>query len=200
MTESRDDEIERLKAEVARLSQPTSPKAGSPNIMDTRVGCLGAVAIVGGIIILGALMSKCQPDATPTANTAVPVASDNAPAEPIVPPGPSHHWSYREGQEYGYASVVSEDDQKAGQGAPTVTMWRYLGEHNGVYTVYSPEGAARITCTNPCEVLKYSGPLGTSRVAFNPETIGGGVMDDAINGQMEVYNRKGPAATNDTDQ
>jgi hypothetical protein len=118
-------------------------------------------------------------------------ASNDATAAASTPATePAHNWTYREGDEYGYAAAVSEDQQKAGQGAGQVTMFRYLGQSGGVYTVASESDGgwlAYASCANPCQVIKLVGPGSIEHVVFNPNTIVGEALADAFNGQLEVY-------------
>ena len=151
----------------------------------------------GNAALLGALfcLAGCDKSATTSDNAAT---AGNAPATTTAsaaPTPPAHNWSYREGQEYGYPGVVSEDAQKAGQAVARVQMLRFLGAQNGVYTVAQVSDGMMMTasCANPCEVVKiYSGGA-MQRVTFNPESIVGAALTDAFNGQMEIYGAGAPA-------
>ncbi len=69
-------------------------------------------------------------------------------------------------------------------------MFRFLGEKNGIYTVRMVDGRGNEivteTCAKPCEYLK----LGDGqRVKFNSDSLGGAAMEDALNGQLEIYEK-----------
>lgn len=140
-------------------------------------------------VILSMAFGGCsKPGAGP--QSAAPAATpENIAAAPVAPPPPSHIWEYREGQEYGYAGALSEDDQKAGRAVAPVHMFRYIGEANGVYTVAdASDGMMTVaSCSNPCQVVKIFGGGSMERVTFNPESLVGAALTDAFNGQMEIY-------------
>lgn len=136
-----------------------------------------------------------------------PVAEASAPAK-IMPPAPvkKHHYSLRDGYEYGYERAISNEDRNKGQAASALTMAKYAGQQDGKYQVYikNPEAPGAIVvaeCTNPCEFLKsmvfYQGSLVSSeRMRVAPGVIGWMMLEDAINGELEQFvteknNRKG---------
>lgn len=141
-------------------------------------GILIAVALAAGV-------AGCQKSPPPEPNSTVETAESG----PAAAPPPSHIWSYREGQEYGYSGAISEDAQKAGQAVGTVQMFRYLGEQNGVYTVGSVANGLMVTasCSDPCEVVKIFEAGAVQRVTFNPLSVVGAALTDAFHGQMEIY-------------
>jgi hypothetical protein len=66
-------------------------------------------------------------------------------------------------------------------------MFRFLGVRDGLYTVTDETGLTSAQCAKPCQVVRIMGIDGFQRVTFNPASIIGAVLTDAINGQMEVY-------------
>lgn len=148
------------------------------------------------IVLLG--MAGCNAPAPPQA-PASSAATTGPGADTAAVTTPTHRWEYREGKEYGYSAALSDDDKKAGKAVAEVQMFRFLGEKDGVYRVgFSQNGSTMVAgCANPCQVVKitisseYSSEV--SRVQFNPDTVIGGVLMDAFNGQMDVYSRKAQA-------
>ncbi len=112
-------------------------------------------------------------------------------ATPII----EHHYSLKDGLEYGYEQAVSLDAQNAGQVAGKLMMFKFAGENGGLYQAYSKDASGAITvaeCANPCEFIKvmvfYDGEhINTERMRATEGTIGWHVMADAINGKMEQY-------------
>lgn len=123
-------------------------------------------------------------------------AEDTAPAEIFAAaPAIEHHYSFKDGLEYGYEQAVSLDAQNAGQVAGTLMMFKFAGENGGLYQAYSKDASGAITvaeCANPCEFIKvmvfYDGDhISTERMRATEGTIGWLVMSDAINGKMDQY-------------
>ena len=125
-----------------------------------------------------------------------------AAGKPVDPPKREHHWTTKEGQEYAYEAVVSEDDRQAGILAGDVIMIRYLGVRQGQFTVASVDrnanAATVASCPNPCQIVKviYQDAYGaeTKHITYNPDTVIGGALEDAFNNQLELYHREPPAA------
>jgi hypothetical protein len=103
-----------------------------------------------------------------------------AAAPPPAPTSTTHNWQYRVGQDYAYEEDIP------GQAKPAVQTYRYLGEHNGLFTLQF--GGHTVSCANPCQVIHLSdGGFHVERLAFDPNTIIGAALTDAFNGQMQVY-------------
>jgi hypothetical protein len=65
-------------------------------------------------------------------------------------------------------------------------MYRYLGEHDGVFEL-QVEGESA-TCANPCQVITlHTGAFHVERVAFDPDSLIGAAFIDAFNGQLKIY-------------
>ena len=134
----------------------------------------------------------CQPAGNSTA------ADSNATSGEAANTPSAHHWLIRDGQEYGYSSALSENDQLAGRGASDVIMFRYLGVTNGIYKLASLQGTDYFvtSCKNPCSVIKYYANADVSAltkyITFNPDTVIGEALTDAFNGQLEVYGSTPP--------
>ena len=112
-----------------------------------------------------------------------------------VPVKVEHHYSLKDGYEYGYEQAISQDAADSGQAASTLLMFKYAGTKDGVYQAYTKEASGAISvlqCNNPCDFLKimvfYDGEhLKTERMKATEGTIGWSVISDAINGQLEQY-------------
>ena len=149
-----------------------------------RLFWLSPIVGVGSFLVLG--IAGCTPREAPHQQGA-----SSAPSSPIAdatppPPSTTHNWQYRDGQEYVYQGELSEDQTKAGQSTGAVQMYRYLGEHDGVFKLQVDGDTA--TCTNPCQVITVAtGGFHVERLAFDPDSLIGAAFTDAFNGQLEVY-------------
>ncbi|WP_374572579.1 hypothetical protein [Phenylobacterium sp.] len=162
-----------------------------------------AAAVFVALGVIGSFLPDPPPTATPPSQPVMTASAGSDAGAPLgdddsgypmgPPPAPAHNWFYQEGREYGYQGALSEADQRAGVGAPEVFMYRYLGEKDGVYSVATVSHGtyAVASCTNPCEVVKIvaADAFGrdVQRLAFNPDTIVGLALEDAFNGQLELY-------------
>jgi hypothetical protein len=116
----------------------------------------------------------------------------SAPPSPVAPA--THNWLYRNGQEYAYQGELSDDQKRAGESTPAVQMYRYLGEHDGVFKLQFDGETA--TCANPCQVITIAaGLFHVERVDFDPDSILGAAFTDAFDGQLQVYDpaKRAPA-------
>ncbi len=149
----------------------------------------------GSLLVLGA--AGCGPRAAPHQRSAISPSSHPI-AEATQPPvSTAHNWQYRDGQEYAYLGGLSEDQKKTGQTRPIVRMYRYLGEHDGVFELQFDGETA--TCANPCQTINiHAGPFHVERLDFDPNTLIGAAFTDAFNGQMDIYSpAKRTTATGD---
>lgn len=135
-----------------------------------------------GVLIAGfsfALLVACSSQA--------PEQSSDASSETMVSE-PTHNYSLKEGQDYGYKSGISEEDQKAGKVASEIIMFRYLGVKKDLHVIQMIDNdgspLTKISCMNPCEFMKFDSG---ERVEYNADSLGGAVMHDALSGELEVY-------------
>jgi hypothetical protein len=105
---------------------------------------------------------------------------------------PTHNYRVKEGANYGYVGGISDEERKSGKTAAELHLFRYVGEKDGVHTVQQVEEDGTVlltaTCTDPCEFMKLKIGDAVERIEYNPESLGGAVMQDAITGQLEVAN------------
>jgi hypothetical protein len=137
-----------------------------------------------------------QADASNAVNGATNAADQadvaaNAAAAAAAAAEPQHNWISHENGEYGYAVGISDDARKSGQAAEQVTMYRYLGFTNGIYTVTAPGMLA--TCGSPCNVITVTNGYATEHIAYNPGSVIGAAFEDAINGQLEPWQAPQPS-------
>lgn len=154
---------------------------------------MGAAPRIAALAAL--LLAGCGQDAAVNvANQPAPPASvsDSPTTAAAASAAPAHAWTYKDGQDYGYPAAISEEEQKNGQAAASITMIRYLGAKDGVYRVQLVDLGVVASCTNPCQVIKFGSGPEAQRFVFNPLTIAGEAFTDAFNGQLAVYT---PAAT-----
>ena len=140
-----------------------------------------------------------SPTAATQENTAAPLAAqvsqpttDVAPlAIPAAAAIPPHRYGYRNGQDYGYVTAVSEEDRKRGVSAGDVVLYRYAGFYAGEdhLKYMSPTGSALdyLRCARPCHAIEAQEPYGQLRlIAFNADSIAGGAFQDAASGFLKA--------------
>jgi hypothetical protein len=176
------------------------------------IGCITAVALI---------LSGCgkdsasQPSAAsqPAAVTPVAVASASSPAPevavPVPPPPspPSHEYAMVDNGTYGYEPALSEEDVRNGTATKPLIMMRYAGNKGGTYVIIilgqdanDASVTTRMSCQAPCEFAKselMSGDsvIKTETLRVTPDSIMGGMLADAISGQLVPY---GQAVSNQT--
>jgi len=150
-------------------------------------------ALLLSLILSSALLAGCGDNTSSQQAT----ASQDKPAE-IVPSVPikDHQYSMKDGFEYGYEQGLSENQQNAGQVASTLLMFKYAGQKDGAFQVYTKDAVneviAVMQCSNPCDFMKvmtfYQGEnIKTERMRATEGSIGWAVMSDAINGKLQQY-------------
>lgn len=155
---------------------------------NTRMRTLGQLVSVAGIA-LGAMLAGCSEKHAST-EASTPEAS--------VVTVPAHNYTVADGREYGYPRAVSENEQNAGQVAGEIMMFRYAGERNGKHQVLMSQGMliAAFECANPCQVIKVmtimdnpalAGQVSIERLQYNPSSVAGAAIEDAINGRLEQF-------------
>lgn len=106
---------------------------------------------------------------------------------PPLPPPPPHNYDLKEGTTYSYIAAVSEEQEKRGQAAGDVLMFKYLGKSDGMNVVASVDDAGRMfgrsRCAEPCVIIKRDG---MRSIAFNTSSVIGAVFEDAMHGYLEV--------------
>jgi len=137
------------------------------------------IVLAFGLCVGVAGLAGCS---NPTSNDAAAASSADSNAAAAAP---AHNWDYKDGLEYGYTGTLSDDDKKAGKAVADVTIIRYMGEDDGIYTLSSADGLTTASCANPCQGIKIGDDA--QRVTFNPNSIIGEAFTDAFNGQLEVY-------------
>ena len=106
-----------------------------------------------------------------------------------------HYYSLKDGYDYGYEQGLSEEAIQQGQAATSLLMFKYAGQKNGIYQVYSKDSdvSTVIECSNPCDFMKIMvfakgiGHIKTERMRATNGTIGWSVIADAINGKLEQF-------------
>lgn len=124
-----------------------------------------------------------------TACSESPNAIENIEVEEVQVP--AHNYKIKEGTTYGYVSGISDEDRAKGKAASELKLFRYLGEKDGFHTVQHVEEDGSVLfalkCADPCEFMRVEvGGEVQQRIEYNPETLGGGVMQDAMTGKLET--------------
>ena len=152
-------------------------------------------ALAALIVLAGC--NKMQP--TP-ASTATPNPFDQFDNSTNAVDAPTPNYSEREGDRYFYVSAVSDDDKKKGIAVGEVLQYRYLGVIDGSITIQqvldNGTPLTRFECKSPCRVMKVTSGTSVNRMAYNPESVVGSAMQDALNGFLEPA--KGVKISDDT--
>ncbi len=167
-------------------------------VADRKTLAIGSIALfLFSLAMVGMLGDEESSSNTETAKSEI-IASD-VPATGLesssVPTPVIHNYSLKDGYEYGYEAVLSENDKANGKVAADVLMFKYAGDRDNTVQVYQKSGdiATIIECVFPCEFLKiitYSTSLGyisTDRMRRTAGTIGAMVIADALNSELEQY-------------
>ncbi|MBS0478456.1 MAG: hypothetical protein JSR79_04060 [Proteobacteria bacterium] len=142
------------------------------------------IVLLGLILASASGCDKTETNPDPAAASNTFDSFDNLTEEDSAAPTPNY--SEREGDRYFYVSAVSEEDQKKGVAVGSVSQYRYLGSSNGVVELQevteSGQIISTIECRTPCRVLKITTGGTVARMPYNPQSIAGSAMEDAING------------------
>ncbi len=116
----------------------------------------------------------------------------------LLPGGRKHFYTLKDGEEYGYERVLSENDENSGRVAPGLSMVKFLGEQDGVLQAIMdspvPKHKMIAQCTRPCEFIKLMVVRGD--ILVNKQTIRGGLsvaaemMADAMAGNLIQSTKK----------
>lgn len=114
-----------------------------------------------------------------------------------APPVRQNNYSFKDGYEYGYERVLSEQEKNNGLGTSPLVVFKYAGHRDDKYQVYVKDKNVRgavtvLECSNPCEFIKamtfYNGEmLKKEHLRATSKTIGWLALEDAINGRLEQY-------------
>ncbi|WP_134166399.1 lysozyme inhibitor LprI family protein [Paraburkholderia caballeronis] len=100
---------------------------------------------------------------------------------------------------YGYEPALSEDDIKKGTATKPLIMMRYAGNKNGTFVILilgqdanNSSVVTRVSCQVPCQFAKSETIVGdevakTETLRVTPDSIVGGMLQDAVSGQLIVY-------------
>lgn len=107
----------------------------------------------------------------------------------------AHYYSLQDGFAYGYEQALSQEDIDKELKANPLIMFKYTGEKDGVYQVYSKDNQLNyitvVECKHPCEFIKVSVHVQgvkkpkVEHVKFTEGTIAWSVLNDAIAGNLE---------------
>jgi hypothetical protein len=111
---------------------------------------------------------------------------------------PTHNYSFKENQEYGYEPALNDEQKKNGQAVSKMMMFKYAGTRNGFYQVHAFEDnyITAIECKKDCTYVKeitafanpsFSRSTRVERYAYNDSSVASSVITDALNGELEPY-------------
>ena len=141
-------------------------------------------------------ISGCKPHVDPNDITSVAEqAADDAIAQDqsaaAAQMGPTdHNYTDKDGLVYEYVAAISNKEEDDGDTSGDVVSIRYLGQKDGLFSIaVDEEPDVRITCTDPCVIMKSMTSDGTvvSRDVFTPDSVSGAAFEDAFDGKLEVY-------------
>lgn len=99
--------------------------------------------------------------------------------------------------EYGYRAGISEDARRAGQVAPEIVMFRYMGKKGERHSIRVQRPGPAVmynewTCTLPCRFPRHrivvDGAEVSSTVSENvPGSLGSAVWEDVAAGALKPY-------------
>lgn len=173
-------------------------------ITTATLGCLCTAALVlsgcgkdSGNQTASAIQQQPASAAPVVVAASAPVAPEPTPAPP--PPQPRHYYSLADNGTYGYEPALSEEDVRNGTATKPLVMMRYVGSKNGTYVIIilgqdasNSNVVTRVSCQSPCDFAKselISGGtvLKTETLRMTPDSIMGGMLADAISGQLTPY-------------
>ena len=153
-----------------------------------------ALALIA-VSALAALAACNKPGSKEAAQSSAPASSAPAAAESASSAeaaAPAHNWVSRSGQEYQYISAAHGQE-----GADTMpTTVRYLGEKDGRYYIAEVESGAVVvaSCVKPCTEVHLQGQGLDETLPLSPTSIVAAALNDAMNGQLEVFKVPGAPA------
>ena len=103
---------------------------------------------------------------------------------------PKHNYDEVEGDKYFYMSALSDDDEKAGKKAKSVSIFRFTGEKAGVYTLQLLDGDGTVdgtvSCKNSCKIVTTKIGSTVDKVGYSEESVMGAALQDAFNGFLKA--------------
>lgn len=160
-----------------------------------------ATAVIGCLSAAVLILSGCG-KGSENQSSAAGQSTSPAPAPvpaPAAPQPPSHSYAMVDNGTYGYESALSEDDVRKGTATKPLIMMRYVGNKNGTYVIVilgqdsnNSAVVTRVSCQAPCQFAKselISGDtvIKTETLRLTPDSIVGGMLSDAISGQLTPY-------------
>lgn len=147
--------------------------------------------VLAAVILPTSSNSEKNQTQTKTTDMSSQVASDNSAlsdssSADVIPPQPVHQYTSIDGDEYLYASGISENDKSAGQTASKIVPFRYKGVRNGKITLISQ--GMTLTCDADCVIITARGPYGmVDRYQYTPDSVAGAAFTDAMNGVLKEH-------------
>lgn len=183
----------------------SSPKIGNrqniPAAYLKALTFIGAAIVVLLVIIVVKLFSESQENTAANTNTTQESGATTSPNtnDGATTPTPDHNYVYEKNGIYGYQQQLSQDDINAGTASKPLDMVKYLGQKNGVYRVLlidESDGSASnlLSCSPPCTYMTietlYAGQSMNKQTIPTVGTLGGDILNDAMNGKLKIYGQK----------
>lgn len=122
-----------------------------------------------------------------------------ATVEPVsVSAAKAHNYDLKEGIDYGYTVLVTEEQRKAGKAGAEIIMMSYAGERDGKYQVHSRQAGVltAFECSAPCDIVKVMSAVDidglrktvhVERLRAGPNMIAALALQDAMTGKLQTY-------------
>lgn len=123
-----------------------------------------------------------------SSDTDIATAAENAASNVPVTPVRNHNYDFKDGDLYGYIAAISEEEQKVGKAAGDVVTYRYVGFWDAAHHIELVGDNSAILsvsdCSMPCVAIKTYSNGTMRRVAYNPASVVGAAMQDAMSGKL----------------
>lgn len=157
-----------------------------PTLLKIVIACAVAIGALAGFGTWKYLTSKPIRD------------ESDAQARPAAVAVRTHNYDLKEGIDYGYTVLITDEQRKAGKAGAEILMVSYAGQRDGKYQVHERRAnmLTAYECASPCEIVKIisaidadglRGTTSTERLRASPNMIAALALQDAMNGKLEPY-------------
>lgn len=163
--------------------------------------CVFAVSVGA---VCGPLIQQWLANRQPAQPVSYPIQTAVAPAPPR-----SHNYDLKDGVDYGYTVLVTDEQRKFGKEGAEIIMFSYAGERDGKHQVHHRQ-AGIITayeCSTPCDIVKVLSAMdidglrktvNVERLRSSPNMIAAMALQDAMTGKLQTYSEYPEAAPKGT--
>ncbi|MFI5447737.1 hypothetical protein [Polaromonas sp. UC242_47] len=109
-----------------------------------------------------------------------------------------HNYDLKEGVDYGYTVLLTDDQRKAGKASAEIVMFSYAGQRDGKHQIHARQTSilTAYECAAPCEIIKVISAMdidglrktvNVDRLRPSPNMIAALALQDAMTGKLEPY-------------